>query len=140
MTKNVSKNNLINILKSFKTKLIEYCDTKVSTMEEVQDLSSQITQTDIKQSYVLKLQKLKRMINFRIDVTTPAVDTYTIKLGTIPPEFVPSPKITINTISNKGIPCYFFLDADGTFGMTLTDATSKIQDGDGIRESLVYFI
>lgn len=99
-----------------------------------ENYTSMIEQEEVvKYIYTTTLLKLhNRIASFMMNITFKEKDSYTIKLGTLPEGCRPYKSVAHNTVSNNGIPCYAYINADGTFGVTRCDSSTSWKE-DGIR-------
>ena len=72
-----------------------------------------------------------------MNITFNESNSYTIKLGTLPEGCRPYKSVAHNTVSNNGIPCYAYINTDGTFGVTKCDSSTSWK-ADGIRALFLF--
>lgn len=112
---------------------------KFDAFDTCENYTSKIQKTDyVKAIYTTTLLKLHNRIgSFMMNITFKETDSYTIKLGTLPEGCRPYKSVAHNTVSNNGIPCYAYINTDGTFGVTRCDSSTSWKE-DGIRALFLF--
>lgn len=86
------------------------------------------------------LYKVGSIINFIINATVKEVSENTVKLGTLPSTANPVQYININCLTNEGTPCFIYVNADGSFGLTKTSVEATWALGEGVKFCFNYLV
>ena len=92
---------------------------------------------DISKIWELHLHKVGSIAVFVVNVSVTELGR-TKYIGTLQEGIRPAHDISYNTVTNKGDPCYFFVDANGSFGITKIGA--DFNENDGVRFCAAYVI
>ena len=106
---------------------------------EIVKYVSQITvNTDtVKNLWTTSIKKIGHLINFTVNITVKEYSSSAVTLGYLPEAVRPTTNACINSVTNSGIACYIFVDADGKFGFRKMTETTWTE-GDGVRFCFSY--
>lgn len=108
----------------------EYVKEKIDTASDVIDYTDQITiNENIKKMWSTSVKKVGKNVNFVVNIQVNSLNSYSVKLGTLPAAVRPMTSVSVNTLTNAGIFCYIFVDADGGFGFTKSSGTWTENEG-----------
>ena len=110
---------------------------KYDSFCRITDFTSDIITTDsVKKLWTTYIRRQGDIVVFNFNITFTINSDYTVKLGTLPVDCRPLKSVGVNTITNKGISCYIYVNEDGSFGVTLSKYSSS---DDGCRNIIFYF-
>lgn len=118
--------------------LKEYIDDLQEAIDNVQenivtDYTSNINITNssaVSSLWSTAVKKIGHNVNFVVNITVKAYNGNSIKIGYLPEAARPIASVSVNTVTNAGVPCYIFVDADGGFGLTkITGTTWSANEG-----------
>lgn len=99
----------------------------------VADYTSQIvTNENVKKMWTTSVKKVGKNVNFVVNIQVNSLNSYSVKLGTLPAAVRPMTSVSVNTLTNAGVFCYIFVDADGGFGFTKTSGQTWAEN-EGVR-------
>lgn len=115
---------------------------EISTLNSnlsVVDYTSSINKNDevISKIWELQLHKVGSIAVFVLNVSVTELGR-TKYIGTLQEGIRPAHDISYNTVTNKGDPCYFFVNANGSFGITKIGA--DFNENEGVRFCAAYAI
>ena len=95
--------------------------------------------TSIDRTWTTKLDLCEALknVNFCINITINTECSYA-SFGVLPEICRPKNNISCNMMSNNGVPCYVYIDANGSFGVRVIGTTNKLKSSDGVRYYLSY--
>lgn len=112
------------------TALGKYVKEKIDTASDVIDYTDQVTiNENVKRMWSTSVKKVGKNVNFVVNIQVNSLDSYSVKLGTLPAAVRPMTSVSVNTLTNAGIFCYIFVDADGGFGFTKSSGTWTENEG-----------
>ncbi len=123
-------------------KLYELIKSKFADIKKVDNLTSSIElEKVVVNKYTTSLYKTGYGVaDFFANMTFTCDGTsYSAKLGTLPEKCRPLTDVCMNMVTNNGVPCYTYVNASGTFGLTLCDTKAKLTS-DGIRVTIPFVI
>lgn len=113
---------------------------KYDSFCKITDFTSDIALTEyVSKLWTTYVRRQGDMVVFNFNITFTTNSGFRVKLGTLPQNCRPIKSVGVNTITNNGIPCYIYVNEDGTFGVTAPNNNLSISAEDGCRNVIFYF-